>query len=420
MSIVEERERTEELEQTNGSVALAQEPAQNNLPELEVATEEVLLNEDESISLMERLLNDPSSFVRALEYGQVVEGTIMHRDRDEILVDIGAKSEGIVPSRELQTLTPEEISNLKIGDGILVFVVQAENQEGQAVLSIDKARMEKTWRKLEKISEAGEAVEGTIYGSNKGGLLVTIESVRGFIPTSQISGLSGSDDAKQGQLARLVNTKLRLKIVEINRSRNRLILSERQAAQEQRSAQKERLMSELEAGQIRDGVVTSVCDFGVFVDIGGADGLVHLSELSWSRVTHPKELFKSGDNVKVYVLNIDENTKKVALSIKRTQAEPWSQIATSFQPGQVTQGTITKVAKFGAFARIADGVEGLIHISELSEERVQEPSSVVKEGDVVNVRIISIDAQNRRMGLSIKRAAPDYVEKEEEPEATEE
>jgi small subunit ribosomal protein S1 len=413
MSIVEERERTDNIAE-NGSVALIEKPAPVQAQESEevVLPEEVLLNDDESISLMERLLNDPSSYVRNVQYGEVVEGTIMFKDRDEILVDIGAKSEGIVPQRERQSLTTEEMQNMKVGDGLLVFVVQTENHEGQAVLSIDKARMERTWRSLEKVHEAGETVEGLVYGANKGGLLVTIESVRGFVPTSQISGLSGSDEAKQASLSRLVNNKLLLKIVEINRSRNRLILSERQAAQEKRNALKERLMSELEQGQIRDGIVTSVCDFGVFVDIGGADGLVHLSELSWSRVNHPRELFKSGDSVKVYVLSIDENSKKVALSIKRTQAEPWTQVATNFEPGQVVEGVITKVAKFGAFARIADGVEGLIHVSELSEERVQEPSNVVKEGDNVKVRIISIDSQNRRMGLSIKKAAADYDETE--------
>jgi small subunit ribosomal protein S1 len=413
MSIVEELERTGEIAE-NGSVALIEKaaPVQAQESEEVVLPEEVLLNDDESISLMERLLNDPSSYVRNVQYGEVVEGTIMFKDRDEILVDIGAKSEGIVPQRERQTLTTEEVQNMKVGDGLLVFVVQTENHEGQAVLSIDKARMERTWRNLEKVHEAGEPVEGQVYGANKGGLLVTIESVRGFVPTSQISGLSGSDDAKQASLARLVNSKLLLKIVEINRSRNRLILSERQAAQEKRNALKERLMSELEQGQIREGIVTSVCDFGVFVDIGGADGLVHLSELSWSRVNHPRELFKSGDTVKVYVLSIDENSKKVALSIKRTQAEPWTQVATNFGPGQVVDGVITKVAKFGAFARIADGVEGLIHVSELSEERVQEPANVVKEGDTVKVRIISIDSQNRRMGLSIKKAAADYDETE--------
>jgi small subunit ribosomal protein S1 len=219
---------------------------------------------------------------------------------------------------------------------------------------------------------------------------------------------AGTDAAKQSEMTRLVNSKMPLKIIEINRHRNRLILSERQAAQEQRDAQKDRLMAELEQGQVRDGVVTSICDFGAFVDIGGADGLVHLSELSWSRINHPNELLKVGEKVKVYVLSVDDAEKKVALSIKRTQPEPWSQVMAKYQPGQLVEGTITQLANFGAFARIADGIEGLIHVSELAEGRVQHPRSVVKEGDTVTLRIIRIDPQRKRMGLSLKRAAEGY------------
>lgn len=361
------------------------------------------------MSLMEQLLNDPSSTLKTLHYGEVIEGTVMHKDREEILVDIGAKSEGVVPNKELQTLTNEELIEIKIGDQILVFVVQPENQEGHAVLSIDKAKMEKSWRRLQKQFEAGEIIEAEVTGYNKGGLLVNLEGVRGFVPASQVTGLTaGTDAAKQSEMTRLVNNKMPLKIIEINRHRNRLILSERQAAQEQRDAQKDRLMSELEQGQVRDGVVTSICDFGAFVDIGGADGLVHLSELSWSRINHPGELLKVGEKVKVYVLSVDENEKKVALSIKRTQPEPWSQVMAKYQPGQLVEGTITQLANFGAFARIADGIEGLIHVSELAEGRVQHPRSVVKEGDTVTLRIIRIDPQRKRMGLSLKRAAEGY------------
>ncbi|HEX2915410.1 MAG TPA: 30S ribosomal protein S1 [Chloroflexia bacterium] len=369
----------------------------------------VELDENGPVSLMEQLLNDPASQIRNFQYGQVVEGIVMFKDRDEFLVDVGAKSEGVVPNRELQTLSPEQLQEIRVGDNILVFVVQPENQEGHIVLSVDKARMEKSWRRLQQQFEAGEIVEAEVYGLNKGGLLVSIDGVRGFVPSSQVSGLGGSsDNDKQAEMNRLINSRLPLKIIEINRSRNRLILSERQAAQEQRDAQKDRLMNELEVGQVRDGVITTITDFGAFVDIGGADGLVHLSEISWNRVTHPKEVLKPGERVKVYVLNIDESRKKVALSIKRTQPEPWSQIAATYQPGQILKGIITQVTTFGAFARIADGVEGLIHVSELAENRVQTPASVVNVGDEVTVRLISIDPQRKRMGLSIKRAAPDY------------
>ena len=360
-------------------------------------------------SLMEQLLNEASSSPKALHYGDVLDGIVMRKDRDEILVDIGAKSEGTVPNKELSTLNLEELGDIKVGEQILVFVIQPENQEGHAILSIDKAKMEKSWRRLQKQYEAEEIIEAEVTGYNKGGLLVNLEGVRGFVPSSQVSGLAaGTEAAKQSEMTRLVNSKLPLKIIEINRNRNRLILSERLAAQAQRDVQKDRLMNELEKGQVRDGIVTSICDFGAFVDIGGADGLVHLSELSWSRVNHPNEVLKVNDKVKVYVLEVNPDDKKVALSIKRTQPEPWSQVMANYQPGQLVEGTITQLANFGAFARIANGIEGLIHVSELAEGRVQHPRSVVKEGDVVTLRIIRIDPQRKRMGLSLKRAVEGY------------
>jgi small subunit ribosomal protein S1 len=399
----------EAVASTNPEQTPENRPAELEVTGTALPTITVELDEDGPVSLMEQLLNDPASRPRTFEYGQVLEGIVMFKDSAEMLVDIGAKSEGIIPNREFQTLSAEEVDGLRIGDNLLVFVIQPQNQEGYTVLSVDKARLEKVWRKLQVLSEANEIVQGDVVGFNKGGLLVELEGVRGFVPSSQVSGLgNGPEAVKQAELARLVNTKIPLKIIEIDRGRNRLILSERQATQEKRDAQKERLMSELETGQIRDGVVTTICDFGAFVDIGGLDGLVHLSEMSWSRVNHPSELVKPRDQIKVYVLSVDENRKKVALSIKRTQAEPWSQIAELYQPGQVLQATITQVANFGAFARIADGIEGLIHVSEISEERIQHPGSVVKEGDVVNVRLLSLDPQRRRMGLSIRKAAPDY------------
>lgn len=403
---------SEELEAATAAPEVAEAPAAEAAPEgdseeLEAATP---LEPVTPLSFMEQLLNEPSSAIKALHYGEVIEGIVMHRDRDEILVDIGAKSEGIVPNKELQTLTSAELIEIKIGDQILVFVVQPENQDGHAVLSIDKAKMEKSWRRLQKQFEAGEIIEAEVTGYNKGGLLVNLEGVRGFVPASQVTGLAtGNEASKQSEMTRLVNNKLPLKIIEINRHRNRLILSERLAAQEQRDAQKDRLMQELAQGQVREGVVTSICDFGAFVDIGGADGLVHLSELSWSRINHPSELLKVNEKVRVFVLSVDENEKKVALSIKRTQPEPWSQVMATYQPGQLVKGVITQLANFGAFARIADGIEGLIHVSELAEGRVQHPRSVVKEGDEVELRIIRIDPQRKRMGLSLKRAAPDYA-----------
>src|SRR6188472_567517 len=374
----------------------------SDVRELESASPE---EEFDAVSLMEQYLSDPSHDYKSLKYGDVMDGVIMHLDRDESLVDIGSKSEGIVPSREFSSLPAEEKDALSIGDNVLVFVVQPENQEGHAVVSIDRARQEKSWRKLQEIYEANEVIEAEVTNYNKGGLLVNLDGVRGFVPASQVTEIRGGDDAaKQAEMARLIGSKLQLKIIEINRHRNRLILSERQALQERRDVMKERLIEELREGEVRKGRVSSICDFGAFVDIGGADGLVHLSELSWSRVRHPSELLKIGEEVDVYVLGINAQEKKIALSIKRTQAEPWSRVAASYEVGKLVRGTVTQLANFGAFARIEDGIEGLIHVSEIADDRVTHPKQVVREGQDLILRIIRIDPQRRRMGLSLRRA----------------
>ncbi len=341
---------------------------------------------------------------KTLKYGDVIEGRIMRVGKDELLVDIGAKSEGIVPSNELSDLSPTEYGELKEGDEILVSVVTPEDNEGHAVLSLNRARQEKSWRKLQRQFDAGEIIQTEVSGYNKGGLLANLDGVRGFVPSSQVTGLGGSDQAKQADLQAMVGRQIGLKIIEINRNRNRLILSERLALTAQREVMKERLLSELKSGDTRHGRVVSIADFGAFVDIGGADGLIHLSELSWSRVNHPSEVLKVGQEVDVYVLGVDEQDRKIALSLKRTQQEPWMDITTRYQVGQLVEGTITQLATFGAFARIADGVEGLIHVSELSEGRIMHPRDAVHEGEHHTLRIIRIDPQRKRIGLSLKRA----------------
>lgn len=391
----------EQAAQVNGD-----EQEQQAAADAQVAGNEGNLDEElDGASLMEQFLSDPSHDYKTLKYGDVMEGIIMHVDRDELLVDIGSKAEGIVPSKEYSSLSSEEKDALQVGDSILVFVVQPENQEGHPVVSIDRARQEKSWRRLQEIHEANDVIEAEVTNYNKGGLLVNLDGVRGFVPASQVSEIRGGDESsKQADMARLIGTTLPLKVIEINRHRNRLILSERQAVQERRDAMKEQLIKELHEGEIRTGRVSSICDFGAFVDIGGADGLVHLSELSWSRVRHPSELLKVGQEVEVYVLGINAQERKIALSIKRTQAEPWSRVANSYEVGQLVRGTVTQLANFGAFARIEDGIEGLIHVSELADERIQHPKQVVSEGQELILRIIRIDPQRRRMGLSLRRA----------------
>ena len=373
--------------------------------------------DSEDLALMEQFLRDPAHDYRNLKYGDTVDGQIMRVDRDEILVDIGSKAEGIVPSREMQSLLPEDRAALQVGDVLLVFVVQSEDKEGRAILSVDKARQERSWRVLQAAHEKGDVILARVVNYNKGGLLVNLDGVRGFVPASQVTGISrGPDTQKQSDMARMVNTDLSLKVIEINRTRNRLILSERQAVQESRELKKDELLSNLHEGDVRTGIVSSVCDFGVFVDIGGADGLVHLSEISWSRVKHPSELLKVGDKTPVFILSIDNDRKRIALSIKRTQSEPWTRAGERYQLGQIVEGTITQLASFGAFARIEDGIEGLIHISEMGDERIQHPKELVAEGQVVQTRIIRIDPARKRMGLSLRlNREPDEAESAEEP-----
>lgn len=359
--------------------------------------------EAEDLALMEQFLSDPAHDYRNLKYGDTADGRVMRIDRDEILVDIGAKAEGVIPTREMQSLTSEDRAALHVGDTLLVFVVQSEEKEGRAILSIDKARQERSWRNLQTAYDSGSVITARVVNYNKGGLLVNLDGVRGFVPSSQVSGVSrGSDTQKQSDMARMVNTDLSLKVIEINRARNRLILSERQAVQESRESKKDELLSRLKEGDLRSGIVSSVCDFGAFIDIGGADGLVHLSEISWSRVKHPNELLKVGEKVQVVILSIDHERKRIALSMKRTQNEPWSRVSDRYQLGQIVEGTITQIASFGAFARIEDGIEGLIHISEMSDEPIQHPKAVVAEGDQIRARIIRIDPARKRMGLSLR------------------
>ena len=358
-----------------------------------------------TVSLMEKYLNEPGNDFTALKYGDVLEGLIMRVDRDEVLVDIGSKAEGIVPTREFSSLTPNEKEALIPGDSVLVFIVQPQNAEGHPVVSIDRARQEKSWRRLQEIYDENGVIDAEVINYNKGGLLVNLDGVRGFVPASQVTEIRGADEVgKQAEMAKLIGTHLPLKVIEINRHRNRLILSERQAMQEKRDEMKDLLIKELIEGEVRRGRVSSICDFGAFVDIGGADGLVHLSELSWSRVRHPSEVLKLGEEIDVYVLGVNPQEKKIALSIKRTLPEPWSQVASEFEVGQLVRGTVTQLANFGAFARIADGIEGLVHVSEISDARINHPRQIVSEGQELILRIIRIDPERRRMGLSLRRA----------------
>lgn len=352
--------------------------------------------------------------VERLKKGEILEGTIVYVSPDEILVDVGAKSEGIVAERELDRLDADFLSELQVGDQVLTYVVVPEDKNGNILLSLAKAQMEKDWREAERLHKAQEVFEGIVAGYNKGGLIVRLGRVRGFVPTSQLTTLMGEDATSEEQKAKLVGKTLKLKVIELDRERNRLILSERAAVRDWRRKQKDRLLDEVCEGDTRSGIVSSLCDFGAFVDLGEADGLVHLSEISWRRVAHPSEVLRVGQRVEAYVLSVDRDRRRIALSLKRLMPDPWKLASDMYQVGQLVEGTITKLVKFGAFARLAEtDIEGLIHISELSDEHVSHPKEVVKEDDVLTLRIIKIDTARRRMGLSLKRVdLPEYAEQD--------
>jgi small subunit ribosomal protein S1 len=344
---------------------------------------------------------------RSPQRGEIVEGVVMGWDRDGVFLDIGAKSEGVVPRHEMQSLGPNPETRLEPGQKVLAFVVQPDAAEGQIVLSLDRARGEQGWHVLQERFESGETFEATVTGYNKGGLLVNVEGVNAFVPLSQVVGFRpdrGREDGGTSSLAEAVGNSLRLKVIEINRRRNRVILSERAALQEWRTAQKERLIQELREGDIRRGKISSVRSFGVFVDLGGADGLAHLSELSWERDKSPSDLFRVGDEVDVYITKIDAENKKIALSLRRANPSQWDAVVEKYQEGQVVTGLVTKLVTFGAFARIEGPIEGLIHVSELVDRRIGHPKEVVREGDLLPLKIVRIERDRHRLGLSLRRA----------------
>ena len=343
---------------------------------------------------------------RQLKRGDVIEGVVMSVERDGLLVDIGFKSEGIVPTGEMHSLGSDPLSKIVVGDKVHVFVVQPETADGQVGLSVDRARGEQGWMVLQERFESGEIFDAEITGYNKGGLLANVEGVNAFIPMSQVVGAKpGSDGANP--LSAQVGRAMRLKVIEINRRRNRVILSERAAMQEWRAEQKDRLLEELTEGEIRTGTITSIRNFGVFVDLGGADGLVHLSELSWDRNAAPEDLFKVNDPVSVYVMKVDREAKKIALSIRRASPEQWEQLITRYAVGDVVPGVVTKIVPFGAFTRLPGPVEGLVHVSEVVDRRIARPDEVLSEGDVIPVKIVRIEHDRHRLGLSLREARRD-------------
>jgi small subunit ribosomal protein S1 len=355
---------------------------------------------------MEQLLSQGDLNLDLPKPGDMRTGMIASISDDEIMVSIGAKSEGVIPARELEALDTEERAKLKVGQEIQVYIVSPEGSKGIMQLSYTRSMEDDDWGQAEALLKSKEAHQGKVEGFNKGGLIVTVGRLRGFVPASQVSQtrrMRYKGDTPEARWSEMVGENLVGRVIEVDRERRRLILSERAAAQESREALKERLLTEIKVGDIRKGRVTSLADFGAFVNINGADGLVHLSELSWERVDHPNKMLSVGDEVEVKVISIDTERKRIGLSMRQLQKDPWENNVGDYKVGQLVEGTITRLVKFGAFARIDEHVEGLIHISELSDDRIEHPKEVVKEGDKLALRVIKIESDRRRIGLSLRK-----------------
>ncbi len=348
------------------------------------------------------------------EDGDVVQGEVVRIDRDEVLVDIGYKSEGVIPVHELsirKNVNPAD--EVSLGEAVDALVVTKEDADGRLVLSKKRAKFEKAWRKIEEASESGEPVEGTVIEVVKGGLIVDL-GIRGFLPASLV------DIRRVQDLDEFKSTTVRCKVIELNRSRNNVVLSRRAILEEERREVRQQIIGSLERGSVVEGAISNIVDFGAFVDLDGIDGLIHISELSWSHVNHPSEVVSIGDVVKVKVLDIDHDRQRISLGLKQTQEDPWQKVIDTHSIGDVLEGTVTKIVSFGAFVEIYNGVEGLVHISELSEQHVENPRQVLGEGDVVRVRILEIDTERRRLSLSAKQVdgqtlIPTAIEGEDGP-----
>jgi small subunit ribosomal protein S1 len=329
--------------------------------------------------------------------GDVVTGHVVRIDNDEVLVDIGYKSEGVIPSGELsirKSVDPSE--EVSLGEEVDALVLTKEDQDGRLILSKKRARFEKAWRRIEAAAESGEPVEGQVIEVVKGGLIIDL-GVRGFLPASLV------DIRRVPNLDEYMGQGIECKVIELNRSRNNVVLSRRAVLEEQRKEDRERILDRLQPGQVVEGMISNIVDFGAFVDLDGIDGLIHISELSWSHVNHPSEILSIGDTVSVKVLDIDRQRQRISLGLKQTQEDPWQRVVDTYNINDELEGTVTKVVTFGAFVEILDGVEGLVHISELAQHHVENPREIIQPGDPVRVKILEIDSERRRLSLSIKR-----------------
>ena len=344
-----------------------------------------------------RIVPNYDATLHPFSEGDVVTGHVVRIDNDEVLVDIGYKSEGVIPASELSIRKSVDPSDeVSLGEEVDALVLTKEDQDGRLILSKKRARFEKAWRRIEAAADSGEPVQGTVIEVVKGGLIIDL-GVRGFLPASLV------DIRRVPNLDEYMGQPIETKVIELNRSRNNVVLSRRAVLEEQRKEDRERILDRLQPGQVVDGTISNIVDFGAFVDLDGIDGLIHISELSWSHVNHPSEILNIGDTVNVKVLDIDRDRQRISLGLKQTQEDPWQRVVDTYNIGDELEGTVTKVVTFGAFVEILDGVEGLVHISELAQHHVENPREIIQPGDTVRVRILEIDSERRRLSLSIKR-----------------
>ena len=360
---------------------------------------------DESMNSLEDLLDQHDYDMP--QAGDIRIGVIVASTPQGLIIDLGLKRDGIVPQSDLAKLEPEERDALKVNDEVPVYVIETEDPEA-LVVSIHLARLNQDWIEAEALLESGKVYEGEVIGYNKGGVIVPLGRIRGFVPISHLSDVTPGmgERRRQQRLARLRGEQIGVKIIEVDRQRHRLVMSQREAAKEWEEKKRGELMETLKPGDIRSGRISGMRDFGAFVDLGGADGLVHISELSWHRIDHPREVVKLGDEVEVYVLGVDQESGRISLSRKKLLPNPWDTVALRYQQNQLVEGKVTRILDYGAFAEIEPGVEGLLHVSQLSRNPVEDPRAVVSEGEVHLLRVVSIDQKRQRIGLSLKAVTP--------------
>jgi small subunit ribosomal protein S1 len=370
---------------------------QVDTPPQEAATAPPTAPPDLFIEVDGQLVPNYDATLALFEEGDVVTGKVVRIDKDEVLVDIGYKSEGVIPQGELsirRSIDPAE--EVQLGEEVDALVLTKEDQDGRLILSKKRARFERAWRRIEAAAESGEPVEGNVIEVVKGGLIIDL-GVRGFLPASLV------DIRRVQNLDEYLGQKIETKVIELNRSRNNVVLSRRAVLEEERKEARQQILDRLQRGEVVEGTISNIVDFGAFVDLDGIDGLIHISELSWGHVNHPSEVLSIGDTVRVKVLDIDRERQRISLGLKQTQEDPWERVVNTYNVNDVLEGKVTKVVSFGAFVEIMEGVEGLVHISELAQHHVENPREIVDPGDTVKVKILEIDDERRRLSLSLKR-----------------